>query len=76
MVVGKDQKANGRMDATNETKNLSQPTFSETINGGTVCRKAARTGLWGSGEATNRSTRNLLIQDLKVLREFLNIDGG
>jgi hypothetical protein len=23
-----------------------------------TCRKAARTGLWGSGEATNRSTRN------------------
>jgi hypothetical protein len=34
------------------------------VNGGTVCRKAARTGLWGSGEATNRSTRNCWIEDL------------
>lgn len=58
------------MDAINETKNLSQPTFSEIVNGGTVCRKAARTGLWGSGEATNRSTRNLLIQNLKAVGEF------
>ena len=57
------------MDATCKTKDLSQPTFSETVNGGTVCRKAARTGLWGSGEATNRSTRNLFIRDLKALDE-------
>jgi hypothetical protein len=56
--MGKGQKANGRMDAINETKDLSQPAFSETVNGGTVCRKAARRGLWGSGEVTNRSTRN------------------
>ena len=33
------------MDTISETKNLSQPTFSETVNGGTVCRKAARTGV-------------------------------
>ena len=59
------------MATIGKTENLSQPTFSETVNGGTVCRKAARTGLWGSGEATNRSTRNLLIKDLKALREFL-----
>jgi len=45
------------MATIGKTENLSQPTFSETVNGGTVCRKAARTGLWGSGEATNRSTR-------------------
>ena len=31
--------------------------FSESGFGGTVCGKAARTGLWGSGEITNRSTR-------------------
>ena len=62
------------MDAANETKNLSQPTFSETVNGGTVCRQAARTGLWGSGEATNRSTRNLLIKDLKVLAVFISFN--
>jgi hypothetical protein len=30
---------------------------SETDFGGTVCVKSARTGLWGSGEVTNRSTR-------------------
>jgi len=61
------------MDATRKTKDISQPTFSETVNGGTVCRKAARTGLWGSGEVTNRSTRNLLIQDLKILGEFTSL---
>jgi hypothetical protein len=52
------------MDTTCKTKDLSQPPFSETVNGGTVCRKAARTGLWGSGEATNRSTRNQYLDDL------------
>ena len=62
--MGKGQKANGRMDTISETENLSQPTFSETVNGGTVCRKAARTGLWGSGEVTNRSTRNQEREDL------------
>jgi hypothetical protein len=64
------------MDAISETKNLSQPTFSETVNGGTVCRKAARTGLWGSGEATNRSTRNLLLQDLKAFGDFIKYNSG
>ena len=28
-----------------------------------MCRKAARTGLWGSGEETNRSTRNMQSPD-------------
>src|SRR5690625_816629 len=32
-------------------------TVSESVFGGTVCGKAARTGLWGSGEVTDRSTR-------------------
>ena len=59
------------MDTICETKNLSQPTFSETVNGGTVCRKAARTGLWGSGEETNRSTRNLFIQELKTVEKII-----
>ncbi|OQP56458.1 hypothetical protein A4R26_04670 [Niastella populi] len=45
--MGKDHKANGGMATTREAENLSQPTFSETVSGGTVCRKAARTGLWG-----------------------------
>jgi len=47
------------MAATGKTENPSQPPFSETVKGGTVCRKAARTGLWGSREATNCSTRKL-----------------
>jgi hypothetical protein len=34
--------------------------FCESNLGGTVCGKSARTGLWGSGEATNRSTRKVL----------------
>jgi hypothetical protein len=33
------------MDATCKTEDLSQPAFSETVNGGTMCRKAARTGV-------------------------------
>jgi hypothetical protein len=52
---------------------LSQPTFSETVNGGTVCRKAARTGLWGSGEETNRSTRNQHLDDLKEIQRLKHI---
>ncbi len=31
---------------------------SGTVLRGTVCGKSARTGLWGSGEVTNRSTRS------------------
>jgi len=34
--------------------------MSESNYRGTGCGKAARPGLWGSGEATNRSTRNFL----------------
>src|SRR5690554_3785946 len=33
--------------------------LSETNYRGTGCGKAARPGLWGSGEITNRSTRKL-----------------
>ena len=41
---------------------FSNPRFttallSETYIRGTVCGKSARTGLWGSGEVTTRSTR-------------------
>ena len=36
--------------------------FSETDIRGTVCGKSARTGLWGSGEVTNRSTRKELTE--------------
>jgi hypothetical protein len=37
---------------------ISRPQLSETKFGGTVCGKSARTGLWGCGEVTNRTTRN------------------
>ena len=30
--MGKGQKSNGGMDAIGEAENLSQPTFSETVN--------------------------------------------
>ena len=41
--------------------------LSETLNGGTVCGKPARTDLWGCGEVTNRSTRkNNWISSWKV----------
>lgn len=53
------------MDTACKTKDLSQQSFSKTVNGGTVCRKAARTGLWGSREVTNCSTRNQEKDDLK-----------
>jgi len=36
--------------------------------------KAARSGLWGSGVVTNRSTRNLFIQDLKILSGFVSLN--
>jgi hypothetical protein len=36
---------------------IAERVNSETDFRGTVCGKAARTGLWGSGEVTNRSTR-------------------
>ncbi|MBO9202066.1 MULTISPECIES: hypothetical protein [Niastella] len=74
--MGKDQKVSGGMDAINETKNLLQPTFSETVNGGTVCRKAARTGLWGSGEATNRSARNRFLESLVDIQREGNFRTG
>jgi len=46
---------------------LNRHKLSMPVLVGTVCRKAARPGLWGSGEATNRSTRNLLTEDLKSI---------
>jgi hypothetical protein len=67
------------MATIGKTENLSQPIFSETVNGGTVCRKAARTGLWGSGEATNRSTRNWYLEDLidiQRLKHIINANNG
>jgi hypothetical protein len=41
------------------SKNISQLSISETVIGGTVCGKTARTDLWGCGEVTNRPTRTL-----------------
>jgi len=46
------------MDTIVDTEVVSYVSFSEAGLGGTVCGKSARTGLWGSGEVTNRSTRN------------------
>jgi hypothetical protein len=73
---GRGQKTNGGMDATCKTKDLSQPAFSETVNGGTVYRKAARTGLWGSGEATNRSIWNQYLNELMNIQRFKQINFG
>jgi hypothetical protein len=47
------------METFSSSKNISQLSISETVIGGTVCGKTARTDLWGSGEVTNRSTRTL-----------------
>jgi hypothetical protein len=41
--------------------------FSETDIRGTVCGKSARTGLWGSGEVTNRSTRKKRFSGLSIV---------
>jgi hypothetical protein len=35
-----------------------------------MCRIAAHTGVWGSGEATIRSTRNLYINDLMIVHRL------
>ena len=56
------------METIAKTKDLSQYFISETDLRGTVCGKAARTDLWGSGEATNRSTRNMRISWLSGVR--------
>jgi hypothetical protein len=37
----------------------------------TVCGKTARTDLWGSGEETNRSTRNFFVDDLSKIHNFI-----
>ena len=48
---------------------------SKTDLGGTVCGKSARTGLWGSGEVTNRSTRKAPQQNIfATLPLILKID--
>ena len=39
--------------------------LSETNYRGTGCGKAARPGLWGSGEVTNRSTR--IVKSHKII---------
>ena len=50
------------MDTIAKTKDLSQLSICETDLGRTVCGKAARTGLWGSGKVTSRSTRKRIDQ--------------
>ena len=57
MDMGKVYQAFNRMVSISDTQYLSQFNFSETDLGGTGCGKAVRPGLWGSGEATSRSTR-------------------
>ncbi len=54
------------MDTVVKAENLSQLCISETVNGETVCGKAARTGLWGSGKVTNRSTHKITLRDSTV----------
>lgn len=48
-------------------------TFSETNLGGTGCGKAARPGLWGSGEATNRSTRKKIYTHRSMIINFMEV---
>ena len=48
------------------SKNISQLSISETVIGGTVCGKTARTDLWGCGEVTNRPTRTFGILPRKA----------
>ena len=45
----------------------------ETNYRGTGCGKSARPGLWGSGEATNRSTRKKLLVENSINVENLTI---
>jgi hypothetical protein len=65
--MGKDKEANDGVDTPCKTEGLSQLSISETVDRGTVCGKSARTGLWGSGEVTNRSTRNQMVPILSQL---------
>ena len=50
------------MGAIIATEDLSPQSISETDLRGTGCRKTARPDLWGSGEATNRSTRKVEVE--------------
>ncbi|MCF8219267.1 MAG: hypothetical protein K9J21_09845, partial [Bacteroidales bacterium] len=43
-----------------KTQDIPLLSFSKTKLRGTVCGKSARTGLWGSGKVTSRSTRTLI----------------
>ena len=56
------------MESIAKTENFSFLSFSEADLGGTVCRKSARTGLWGSGEVTIRSTRKQITTSPLILR--------
>lgn len=44
--------------------------LSESNHRGTGCGKAARPGLWGSGEATNRSTRTRILTQKRMINNF------
>jgi len=45
------------MATTITSETISRSKLSETNFGGTVCGKSARTGLWGCGKVTTRTTR-------------------
>ena len=61
LELGKVCASGQQMAATPTSKDMSQLYFSKPNFRGTVCGKAARTGLWGSGEVTNRSTRKQIL---------------
>ena len=53
-------------DTIGKAKDFSRLSFSETVIGGTVCGKAARTGLWGRGEVTILATRTKQVDEKKA----------
>ena len=51
-----------------QANHSAQLLSAKPFNGRTVCGKAARTGLWGSDEVTNRSTRKYLMANEDRIR--------
>ncbi|MCF8219707.1 MAG: hypothetical protein K9J21_12100, partial [Bacteroidales bacterium] len=49
-----------------KTQDIPLLSFSKTKLRGTVCGKSARTGLWGSGKVTSRSTRTINNSEHKI----------
>jgi hypothetical protein len=46
---------------------IADRALSESNYRGTGCGKSARPGLWGSGEATNRSTRRKIFTQTRMI---------